>query len=132
MRTGRSGGSERNMKPVNLPKTLRLTMPRASTNQSLGAKILNRARVGIKNYTTTRISKLGSAQEVHGKTGNMRNTRNRERRSGKDVSTSNRQRSAIGSKNIERKIKRSKRRQARRIIRHMKGSSRVQNPWGCT
>ena len=71
MRAGRSGGSGRNTKPVNLPKTLRLTVPRASTNQSLGATILNGARVGIKNDTTTRISKLGSGKKIHGKARNM-------------------------------------------------------------
>src|SRR3954462_4634294 len=83
MRTGRSGGSGRNTKPVKLPKSFRLTAPRASANQSLGATILNRARVDIKNNSTTRISKLGSGKQVHGKARNMRNTRNRERRSGK-------------------------------------------------
>jgi hypothetical protein len=108
MRTGRSSGSGRNTKPVNLPKALRLTAPRASANQSLSAAILNGTRVGIKNNTTTSISKLGSGKEIHGKTRNMRTTGNRTRRSRKDATTSNRKRSAIGSENIKRKIKRSK------------------------
>ena len=132
MRTGRGGGSGRNRKPVKLPKAFRLTAPRASANQSLGATILNRARVDIKNNTTTRISKLGGGREIHGKTRNMRNTRNRERRSGKSATTSNRKGCDIGSENVDREIKRSKRIQSRRIRRHMKRSSRVQNPQSCT
>jgi len=110
MRTGVCGSSGRNTKPVNLPKALRLTAPRATANQSLSATILNRTRVGIKNDMTARISKLGSGKEIHGKTRNMRNTRNQKRRSGKDATTSNRKRCAIGSENIKRKIERSKRR----------------------
>ena len=109
MRTGRGGGSERNTKPVKLPKAFRLTAPRASANQSLGATILNRARVHIKNNSTTRIGKLGSGKQIHGKTRNMRNTRNRERQSGKSATTRNRKGCAIGSMNIEQEIKRAKR-----------------------
>jgi hypothetical protein len=47
-------------------------------------------------------------KKIHGKTRNMRNTRNRKRWSRKNATTSNRKRSAIGSENIKRKIKRSK------------------------
>jgi hypothetical protein len=51
---------------------------------------------------------LGSGKKIHGKTRNMRNTRNRKRWSRKNATTSNRKRCAIGSENIKRKIKRSK------------------------
>jgi hypothetical protein len=62
----------------------------------------------------------------------MRNIRNRKGGSRKSATTSNGKRSAIGSKNINRKRKRSKRRKRGRIRRHVKRSSRVQNPRGCT
>ena len=130
--TGDGGGSGRNMKPVQLPKTLRITAARASPNQSVRATILDRTRVNIKDDTTTRISKLTGRKQIHGKSRNMSNIRNRIRRSGKMASTSNRKWSTISSEDMNRRIQRSKRGQSGRMRRHMKRSSRVQNPWGCT
>jgi hypothetical protein len=48
-------------------------MPDALTAEQAetAAKVLNGARVGIKNDTTTRISKLGSGKKIHGKARNM-------------------------------------------------------------
>uniref|UniRef100_R7WDR5 Putative ATP-dependent RNA helicase DDX11 n=1 Tax=Aegilops tauschii TaxID=37682 RepID=R7WDR5_AEGTA len=63
--TGDGGGSGRNMKPVQLPKTLRITAARASPNQSVRATILDRTRVNVKDDTTTRISKLTGRKQIH-------------------------------------------------------------------
>ncbi|VAH91993.1 unnamed protein product [Triticum turgidum subsp. durum] len=53
------------MKPVQLPKTLRITAARASPNQSVRATVLDRTRVNIKDDATTRISKLTSRKQIH-------------------------------------------------------------------
>jgi hypothetical protein len=94
--------------------------------------ILDRTRISIKNDTTTGFSKLSIEKEIHGKTRNMRNIRNRKRRSGNVAATSNRKRSAINSENINRKIKRSERRESGRIRGHVKRSSRIQIARRCT
>jgi hypothetical protein len=57
----------------------------------------------------------------------MRNIWNEEEGSRKCATTSNMKRSAIGSKNINRKRKRSKRRESGRIRGHVKRSSRIKN-----
>jgi hypothetical protein len=62
----------------------------------------------------------------------MRNIRNGKGGSRKSATTSNRERSTIGSKNTNRKRKRSKRGKRGRIRRHVKRSSRIQNPRRCT
>jgi len=131
-RTGRRGSSGRNTKPVYIPKPLRITAARASSNQNLRATILNRTRIGVKNDATTRVSKLAGRKQVHGKTRNMRNIWNKKGRSRKSAPTRNRERSTISSENTKRRIKRSKRGESRRIRSHMKRSSRIQNPRGCT
>jgi hypothetical protein len=120
------------MKPVKLPKSLGVTAPRASPNQGPSVSVLNRTRINIKNDPTTRISELSSGKQIHGKTGNMRNIRNRKGGSRKSATTSNRKRSTISSKNTNRKRKRTKRRKRGRIRRHVKRSSRIQNPRRCT
>jgi hypothetical protein len=56
------GGSGRNMKAVNLPKPLGVTMARASSNQSLRVTILDRAGISVKNVVATRISNLTSGK----------------------------------------------------------------------
>jgi hypothetical protein len=94
--------------------------------------ILNNTRVRIKNDATTRISELASRKQVHLKTRNMRNIRNRKGGSRKGASTRNRKRSTISSENINKRKERAKRGQNRRIRSHMEGSSRIQIPRGCT
>ncbi|EMS56882.1 Peptide chain release factor 1 [Triticum urartu] len=53
------------MKPVQLPKTLRITAARARPNQSVRATVLDRTRVNVKDDATTRISKLTSRKQIH-------------------------------------------------------------------
>jgi hypothetical protein len=84
--------------------------PRASPNQNLGATILDRTRISIKDNTTTRISNLSSGKQIHGKSRNKRNIGNKKGRSGKGVATSDRKGSAVSSKNRKRKLKRAKER----------------------
>jgi hypothetical protein len=83
--------------------------PRASPNQNLGAAILDKTRINIKDNTTTRISNLSNRKQIHGKVRNKRNTRNRKGRSRKGAMTSDRKGSAVSSKNKNRKLKRTKR-----------------------
>jgi hypothetical protein len=52
---------------------------------------------------------LTGRKQVHGKTRNMRNIRDRERRIRKSAPTRNRKRSTISSENTNRRIKGSKR-----------------------
>jgi hypothetical protein len=94
--------------------------------------ILNKTRIGIENDATTGVSKLTGRKQVHSKTRNMRNIRNIKRGSRKSSLTRDRERRAISSYNTKRRIKRSKRGQNGRIRSHMKRSSRIQNPRGCT
>ena len=108
-RTGRRGSSGRNTKRVYIPKPMRITAARASSNESLCTTILNRTRISVKNDATTRVSKLASRKQVHSKTRNMRNIRNKEGRSRKSALTRNRERSTISSENTKRRIKRTKR-----------------------
>jgi hypothetical protein len=61
--------SERSTKLVELPKTLGVTTPRDSPNQSPGVTILDRTTINIKNDVTSRISRLSSGKQIHGKTG---------------------------------------------------------------
>jgi hypothetical protein len=77
--------------------------------------ILERTRILIKNDTKTKISKLSIGKEIHGKTRNMRNIRNRKGRSKNVAATSNIKRSGNNSDNINRKNKRSERRESGRI-----------------
>jgi hypothetical protein len=83
--------------------------PRASPNQNLGAAILDKTRINIKDNTTTRISNLSNRKQIHGKVRNKRNTKNRKGRSRKGATTSDRKGSAVSSKNKNRKLKRTKR-----------------------
>jgi hypothetical protein len=91
---------------------------------------LNSTRISVKNDATTRISKLTSGKQVHLKTRNMRNIRNRERGSRKSASTGNRERGTISRDNMNRRNKRAKSRKNRRRRGHMKRSSRIQIPRG--
>ena len=72
-----------------------ITEPMASTNHSPGATILNRARVRIKNYTTTMISNLTGRKELQVKLRHMRNRWHMKMRSIESALTSNRKRSTI-------------------------------------
>jgi hypothetical protein len=69
----RCSGSRRNMKPVELPKTLGVAATRDSPKHCLGATILDRTRINIKDVTATGISELSSGKQIHRKTGKMRN-----------------------------------------------------------
>jgi hypothetical protein len=71
-------------------------------------------------------------KQVHLKTRNMRNVRNRKRESRKGASTRNRKRGTISSENINRRNERVKNGQNRGIRGHMEGSSRIQIPRGHT
>jgi hypothetical protein len=90
--------------------------------------ILDIIRIGIKDDTTTRISKLSSRKQIHGKTRNKRKIRDRKEGSRKDAMTNNRTISTISSKDIKRKLKRVKRGQHIRVRGHMERSSRVLEP----
>ena len=57
------------MKPFDRPEALRLMAPRASAYKSLGAMIMNRARVGIKNDMANKISKVCNRKKIYDKTG---------------------------------------------------------------
>jgi hypothetical protein len=94
--------------------------------------ILNSTRIRVKNDVTTRISELASRKQVHLKTRNMRNIRNRKGGSRKGASTRNRKRGTISSENINRRKERAKSGQNRRIRSLMEGSSRIQIPRGHT
>jgi hypothetical protein len=56
-----------NTKPVKFPKTLRVMAPSANPNQDLRVTILDKARIGVKDDTTTRIDKLSGRKQVHEK-----------------------------------------------------------------
>jgi hypothetical protein len=71
--------------------------------------ILDRNRISIKENTTTRVSSLSDRKQIHSKARNKRNIRNREGGSRESATAGDRKRSAIGSKNRKRKIKRTKR-----------------------
>jgi hypothetical protein len=94
--------------------------------------ILNSTRISVKNNATTRISELASRKQVHLKTRNMRNIRNRKEGSRKGASTRNRERGTISSEYTNKRNERVKSGQNRRIRSHMEGSSRIQIPRGCT
>src|SRR3954467_15251448 len=105
---------------------------RASSNQGLCATVLDNTRISIKNDATTRVSKLASREQIHLKKRNMRNIRNRKRRSRKGPQTRNRKRGTISRENTDRRRERTKSGQKRRLRGHMKGSSRIQIPRGRT
>jgi hypothetical protein len=90
--------------------------------------ILDIIRISIKDDTTTRISKLSSRKQIHGKTRNKRKIRDRKEGSRKGAMTNNRKISTISSKDIKRKLKRVKRGQYIRVRGHMERSSRVLEP----
>jgi hypothetical protein len=97
------------MKPIKIPKPGGVTAPRASSNQKLGVMILDRNRIRIKENTTTRVSSLSDRKQIHSEAMNKRNIGNKEGGSRESAMAGDRKRSAIGSKNIKRKIKRAKR-----------------------
>jgi hypothetical protein len=68
------------MKPVKLPKTLRIMAARTSANQKTYAKILDTTRVRIKNNTTTMMSELTSRKKLHSQFRHITNTGNMKRR----------------------------------------------------
>jgi hypothetical protein len=70
--------------------------------------ILNSTRISVKNDATTRISELASRKQVHLKTRNMRNIKNRKGGSRKGASTRNRERGTISSENTNRRKERAK------------------------
>src|SRR3954471_19115307 len=51
----------------------------ASSNQGLGATILDNTKISIKNDATTRVSKLASREQIHLKKRDMRNIRNKKK-----------------------------------------------------
>jgi hypothetical protein len=109
---GRSGGAgvgRWKTKPIKIPKPWGVTALRASSNQKLGATILDRNRISIKEKTTTRVSCLSDRMQIHSEARNKRNIRNREGGSRESATAGDRKGSAIGSMNRKRKIKRTKR-----------------------
>jgi hypothetical protein len=107
----------------------RITEMGTSPNQSLHATI---SRISIENDATIGVSNLTGRKQVHGKTRNMRNSRNIKIRSRKGSPTRDKERRAISSDNTKRRIKRSKRGHDGRMRSYMKRISRIQNPRGCT
>jgi hypothetical protein len=61
------------MKPIKLPETRWITKPMTRTNQGLGATIMDRTSIRIKNDTTTMISNLAGRKELQVKLRHMRN-----------------------------------------------------------
>jgi hypothetical protein len=51
------------MKPIKLPETRWITKPMTRTNQGLGATIMDRTSIRIKNDTTTMISNLAGRKD---------------------------------------------------------------------
>ena len=122
------GDSRRKVQLVDLIKTLRITMPRASTKQIPHAAALDTTRVGLKNNTIVTISDLTSRHKLHSKLGNMRDDKNMQRRSGKDASAYNRKRGIICSLNNGRKSCVTHRSEMSGIWCYVKRSTRVQDP----
>ena len=127
--TGDSG-IRRKTKPVKLPEAIMTAG--ASTKHSAGATILNRTGIKVESDATTRVDNLTARKELHVKLRNMRNRWNMERGGTKNASTNDWVRGTIGSKNTNRRVDRSNRMQKGRIRSHMKRSSSIKKPWGCT
>jgi hypothetical protein len=124
------GGIRRKTKPVKLPEAIMAAG--ASTKHSAGATILNRTGIKVESDATTRVDDLTTRKELHVKLRNMRNRRNMKRGSTKNASTNDWEGGTIGSKNTNRRVDRSNRMQQGRIRSHMKRSSSIKKPWGCT
>jgi hypothetical protein len=124
------GGIRRKPKPVKLPEAIMAAG--ASTKYSAGATILNGTGIKVESNATTRVDDLTTRKELHVKLRNMRNRRNIKRGSTKNASTNDWEGGTIGSKNMNRRVNRSNRIQQGRIRTHMKRSSSIKKPWGCT
>jgi hypothetical protein len=124
------GGIRRETKPVKLPEAIMASG--ASTKQSTGATILNRTGIKVESDATTRVDNLTTRKELHVKLRNMRNRRDMKRGGTKNVSTNDWEGGTIGSENTNRRVDRSNRIQQERIMSHMKRSSSIKKPWGCT
>jgi hypothetical protein len=79
------------------------------TNRGLGAMIIDKTSIIIKNDTTTMISNLASRKEVQVKLRHMRNRRRVKMGSAKSAMTNNRNKSTINNLNRHRSRKRTHR-----------------------
>jgi hypothetical protein len=124
------GGIRRETKPVKLPEAIMVSG--ASTKQSTGATILNKTGIKVESDATTRVDNLTTRKELHVKLRNMRNRRDMKREGTKNASTNDWEGGTIGSENTNRRVDRSNKIQQGRIMTHIKRSSSIKKPWGCT
>jgi hypothetical protein len=132
-RVDKTGGHNgRKMKPVKLPKTLRITMTEASANQVTNATIMNVTKIRVKNNTTVMVSDLPSRHKLHGQIRNKRNIRDMKMVITKYALSSNRKRGTISGMNSAMTIRRTQSRKMSRMRSHMKGSAIIQIPRSST
>jgi hypothetical protein len=81
IRAHKFGGiNGRKMKPIKLPKTLRIMTARACANQLTGAENMDTARVRIKNNMKTMITELVCRNKLHVQIRNIRSNGDIEKR----------------------------------------------------